>query len=61
MKLPWREAGLLNYFDDEVDSDQWVVSKELSLESADSEAYTIMKSRCTAMPPALLSTKEVPL
>ena len=32
-KLPWREAGPLNRLDEKVDSDQWVVTKELSLES----------------------------
>ena len=30
-KLPWREAGPPNHHDDKVDSDQWVVDKELSL------------------------------
>ena len=30
-KLPWREAGPPNHDDDKVDSDQWVVNKELSL------------------------------
>ena len=29
-RLPWREAGPSNHFDDEVDSDQKVVNKELS-------------------------------
>ena len=33
-KLPWREAGPSNYLDVEVDSDQQVVSKELSLSGA---------------------------
>jgi len=30
-KPPWREVGPLNYFDDKMDPDQWVVNKELSL------------------------------
>ena len=30
-KLPWREAGQPNHYEDKVDSDQWVVSEELSL------------------------------
>ena len=30
-KLPWREAGPPNHHDDKVDSDQYVVNKELSL------------------------------
>ena len=30
-KLPWREAGPPDHHDDEVDSDQYVVNKELSL------------------------------
>ena len=30
-KLSWREAGPLNQHDDIVDSDQYVVNKELSL------------------------------
>jgi len=29
--LPWREAGPPNHHDDKVDSDQYVVNKELSL------------------------------
>ena len=29
-KLPWREAGPPNLHDDKVDSDQYVVNKELS-------------------------------
>ena len=29
-KLPWREAGTPDHHDDRVDSDQWVVNKELS-------------------------------
>ena len=29
--LPWREAGTPNHHDDQVDSDQWVVNKEISL------------------------------
>ena len=29
--LPWCEAGPPNRLDDKVDSDQWVVNKELSL------------------------------
>ena len=31
MKLPWREAGPPHHVDDEVDSDQRVANKELSL------------------------------
>ena len=30
-KLSWREAGSPNHLDDKVDSDQYVVNKELSL------------------------------
>ena len=30
-KLPWREAGPPTHHDDDVDSDQQVVNKELSL------------------------------
>ena len=30
-KLPWREAGPPNHLNDEIDLDQQVVSKELSL------------------------------
>ena len=33
-KLPWRKAGPLYHLDDYVDSDQQVVSKELSLWTA---------------------------
>ena len=33
-RLPWREAGAPNHHDDKVDSDQWVVNKELSLPSS---------------------------
>jgi len=29
--LPWREAGPPNHLDDKVDSDQYVVNKEISL------------------------------
>ena len=36
-KLPKREAGPPNYLDDEVDSDQCVVNKELTLSVADSD------------------------
>ena len=32
-KLPWRETGAF-YHHDEVDSDQWVVNQELSLDKA---------------------------
>jgi len=32
-KLPWRETGPLNHLDDVMDSDQWVVNRELSLSS----------------------------
>ena len=31
IQLPWREAGPPHHHDDKVDSDQWVVNKELSL------------------------------
>jgi hypothetical protein len=31
LKLPWRQAGPHNHHDDEVDSDQQVVDKGLSL------------------------------
>ena len=31
-KLPWREAGPPNHDDEKVDSDQWVVNKEVSLD-----------------------------
>ena len=34
-KLPWREAGPPNHHDDKVDSDQWVVNKELFLYERD--------------------------
>ena len=37
-KLPWRETGPPNQHDDEVDSDQEVVNKELSLSGAHSAA-----------------------
>ena len=30
-QLPWREAGPPNHLDDKVDSDQYVINKELSL------------------------------
>jgi len=30
-KLPWREAGPPSHHEDKVDSDQWVVNKEVSL------------------------------
>ena len=30
-KFPWRKAGPPNHLDDEVDADQWVVNKELSV------------------------------
>ena len=30
-KLPWREAAPPDHHDDQVDSDQWVVNKALSL------------------------------
>ena len=33
-KLPWREAGPPNYYNDEVDSDQQVVHEELSLSAS---------------------------
>ena len=32
LKLPRREAGPPNHHDDDVDSDQWVVNKDLSLQ-----------------------------
>jgi len=32
-KLPWREACPPNHHDDQVDSDRWVVNKEVSLYS----------------------------
>jgi hypothetical protein len=35
-KLPWREAGPPNHYDDEVDLDQYVVNKEISLLSLSS-------------------------
>ena len=34
-KLPWREAGPPNHLDDEVDSNQQVVNKEISLFGAE--------------------------
>jgi len=34
-KLPWREAGPPYHHDDKVDSDQYVVNKELSLYRVD--------------------------
>ena len=37
-KLPWREAGPPNHHDDKVDSDQWVVSEEVSLSGASGAA-----------------------
>ena len=59
-ELPWREAGPPNHHDDKVDSDQWVVKKELSLsprcavrpESAEDELYqfgTALNLRTTTL------------
>ena len=36
--LPWREAGPPHHHEDEEDSDQWAVNKELSL--ADHPSYS---------------------
>ena len=38
LKLPWLEAGPPNRHDDKVDSDQWVVNKELSLSGVCTDA-----------------------
>jgi len=40
-KLPWSEAGPPNHLDDKMDSDQWVVNKELSLPAREEP-----RSRC---------------
>ena len=45
--LPWREAGPSNHLDDKVDSDQWLVKKELSLWLACERAER-MSSGCGA-------------
>ena len=46
-KLPWREAGPPNHLDDEVDSDQEVVNKQLSLCRSASETRAVLPQGAT--------------